>query len=235
MLGLGAMGSAEASAELGIAVGAFQESDGDIGVRFAIEGSIEGDTNLPIGELTGLFDPPEGSLEGAQAVEVIFTEDGEPSEMVIEQTYGTGENQTQQTIRVDLDSEAMRADAITVRDAITNPTPANIAALTDIDITDWAEGAEYTEASLASAVRTMASPAAPPPSPASSRDLPRSASSTRRSTTTTRETSTDGVGPQAAVRGVVLRHRLRWRRLAHRPSACPVDRRPIGSARAARS
>ncbi len=148
VLGLGPTGSAEASAELGIAVGAFRESDGDIGVRYAIDGSLSGDTHMPIGELAGLFDPPSGSLEGSQAVELVFGDGAQPSEIVIEQTYGTGENQTQQTVRVDLDSDQLRADALTIQEAITNPTPANLAALADLDITEWAEGVEYTEASL---------------------------------------------------------------------------------------
>ena len=77
MLGLtGGIASAKVEAELGIEIGAFRESDGDIGVRYAHEGSIGGEVDYPFGPLHGMFQRPSGSLEGSQAVELTFDRNG---------------------------------------------------------------------------------------------------------------------------------------------------------------
>jgi hypothetical protein len=144
----GVVGSGRAEAELDIEVGAFRESDGDIGVRYSHSGSVSGEIDTPLVELPGLFDHPSGSLEGSQTVEFVFDDQGRPEQLMIEQRYGTGENQTLQTATIDLDSAQLRDDAIAIRDAITNPSAENFGRVGQIDVGSWADNIEYTEADL---------------------------------------------------------------------------------------
>jgi hypothetical protein len=145
----GVVGSGRAEAALDIEVGAFRESDGDIGVRYAQSGSVSGEIDTPLVELPALFDHPSGSLEGSQTVEFIFDDQGRPAQLMIEQQYGTGERQSLQTATIDLDSAQLRDDAIAIRDAITHPSPDNLSRVAQIDIGSWADNIEYTEADLA--------------------------------------------------------------------------------------
>jgi uncharacterized protein YukE len=145
---LGLSGSGRLEAGANIEIGAFRESDGDIGVRYAQAGHVSGEIDTPFVELSDLFDHPNGSLVGSQAVEFIFDDQGRPAELSIEQIYGTGENQTLLTATVELDSGQLRDDAIAIRDAITDPSPANLDRVLQIDIGSWADNIEFTEADL---------------------------------------------------------------------------------------
>ncbi|MGH3500827.1 MAG: hypothetical protein ACRDQA_08005, partial [Nocardioidaceae bacterium] len=141
--------SAGVEAQANVAIGAFRERDGDVGVRYHVDGNVSGETHLPIAKLTGgPGDTPSGSLNGGATVEVTFDENGEPKEIHTQAVYGTGEHQTMQSGTIDLDGKQMKDDAVAVVKALHNPTPENLANVKDIDLSDWANGAEYTRAEL---------------------------------------------------------------------------------------
>ena len=140
-------GSGEASATTAQALGAFRESDGDIGLRYSQAGSVNGELDMPaLTRLPGMPDAPSGSLQGSQSIELVFGPDARPKQITMEQVYGTGETQTVQTVTIDVDSAQMGADADTFLDYVTDPSPENAARLAAVDPARWADSVQYTEA-----------------------------------------------------------------------------------------
>lgn len=148
MLGLNYVQSADLRAQLEIAVGAFVEDDGDIGLRYEHSGKFDAQWDNPLQMVIDDLPLPSADfgVSGRQSVELLFGSDGTPEQIVIEQQYGVGDNQTLQTVTIDVDPRFVD-DARTLAEALGNPTPENIEALQGIDPSQWGD-VSYTEADL---------------------------------------------------------------------------------------
>lgn len=140
----GLLVDAEARAE--IMVGAFVESDGDIGLRYEHMGSlgVELDTQVldPLIDNIGLIRPPgdiEAEVLGRQSIEVLFGADGAPEQIVVEQQtvddYGP---QTLQVATIDVEPQ-FAADVRRLIEILANPTPENLEALHEMDMSEWGD------------------------------------------------------------------------------------------------
>lgn len=140
LVGANGQASADARAELGIEVGGFRESDGDLGLRYAVSGSAAGGVDAPIHTLAGMFAPH--GVEGAANASIAVVTDGPgglPKQLVYEQVSGTGDNQTLQRVTVDVNSPAVAEDVQTIKEWLSDPSSENRARVQQVNPREWGD------------------------------------------------------------------------------------------------